>query len=95
MAPQTHPALAQMRPKAPQTRPAPAQTRPTALLLFLPSRSDAIESELATAPTLSIGLLSATQGNYNTAQLLLDITQGARVSHRSPALRQDLRRLDG
>ncbi len=32
-------------------------------------------------PTLSTGLLSATQGNYLRAQLLLDITQGARVSY--------------
>ncbi len=31
-------------------------------------------------PSLSIGILSATQGSYTTAQLLLDITQGARVS---------------
>jgi hypothetical protein len=32
-------------------------------------------------PTLSTGLLSATQGNYLTAQFLLDMTQGARVSY--------------
>lgn len=32
-------------------------------------------------PTLSTGLMSATQGNYTTAQLLLDVTQGARVSY--------------
>ncbi len=32
-------------------------------------------------PSLSTGLLSATQGNYATAQLLLDVTQGARVSY--------------
>ena len=31
-------------------------------------------------PSLSTGILSATQGSYTTAQLLLDITQGARVS---------------
>jgi hypothetical protein len=55
--------------------------RPTAVLLFLPSSSDAIEPELAGVPTLSMGLLSATQGTYTTAQLLLDITQGARVSY--------------
>jgi hypothetical protein len=29
---------------------------------------------------LSVGIMSATQGSYRTAQLLLDITQGARVS---------------
>jgi len=51
------------------------------LLLFLPSASDAIETELAGVPSLSTGLMSATQGNYTTAQLLLDITQGARVSY--------------
>ncbi len=31
-------------------------------------------------PSLSTGILSAAQGSYTTAQLLLDITQGARVS---------------
>jgi hypothetical protein len=31
-------------------------------------------------PTLSAGILSAAQGAYRTTQLLLDITQGARVS---------------
>jgi len=61
--------------------PAGAQARPTVVLLFLPSSSDAIETELAGVPTLSTGLMSATQGNYTTAQLLLDITQGARVSY--------------
>jgi hypothetical protein len=43
--------------------------------------SDAIESELASIPSLSTGILSATQGTYKQAQLLLDITQGARVSY--------------
>jgi hypothetical protein len=52
------------------------------VLAFLPTASDAAaESELASVPTLSTGLLSATQGNYTTAQLLLDVTQGARVSY--------------
>jgi hypothetical protein len=58
-----------------------AEARPTAVLLFLPSSSDAIETELAGVPALSGALMSATQGNYTTAQLLLDITQGARVSY--------------
>ncbi len=61
----------------------------SALVVFLPagpqqtghSESDAIESELASIPTLSTGILSATQGTYKTDQLLLDITQGARVSY--------------
>ncbi len=61
--------------------PRPAAPRPTALLLFLPSNSDAIETQLAGVSGLSTGLMSATQGNYTTAQLLLDITQGARVSY--------------
>lgn len=61
---------------------------PTALVLFLPSSSNAIEAELASIPTLSTGLMSATQGNYTTSQFLLDVTQGARVSYSaySPAL---------
>jgi hypothetical protein len=51
------------------------------VLAFLPGASGhAIEAELASVPTLSTGIVSATQGAYTTAQLLLDITQGARVS---------------
>jgi hypothetical protein len=38
------------------------------------------ESELASAEGLSVGLMSATQGSYSTEQLLLDISQGARVA---------------
>jgi hypothetical protein len=61
----------------------------SALVVFLapgPSRSaqsedDAIESEFSSIPTFSIGILSATQGNYIADQMLLDITQGARVSY--------------
>jgi hypothetical protein len=39
-------------------------------------------------PTFSTAIVSATQGNYIAAQMLLDITQGARVSYSaySPAL---------
>lgn len=55
----------------------PAAGHPTAVLLFLPGASS---QELASIPTLSTGILSAAQGSYSTAQLLLDITQGARVS---------------
>jgi hypothetical protein len=47
------------------------------VILFLPA---ATNLELASVPSLSTGILSATQGSYSTAQLLLDITQGARVS---------------
>jgi hypothetical protein len=61
------------------------------LLAFLPSspaaapgRSGAdrggFEAELAGAPGFSVGIMSATQGRYSTAQLVLDITQGARVA---------------
>ena len=60
----------------------------TALVVFLApaharsaaAESDAFESELASVPQLSIGILSATQGSYTPAQLVLDMTQGARVS---------------
>jgi hypothetical protein len=55
----------------------------TALLLFVPGTPASVESELASLPGFSTGLLSATQGSYTTAQLLLDITQGARVSYSS------------
>jgi hypothetical protein len=61
----------------------------SALVVFLPagelspghSEDDAIERELSSIPTLSTGILSATQGTYKADQLLLDITQGARVSY--------------
>lgn len=47
------------------------------------------EPGLASVSGLSVGLMSATQGRYTTAQLLLDIGQGARVAasaygHRKP-----------
>lgn len=68
-----------------------ARTReaPSALVVFAEpaarhikeSPSDTFAQELAAIPTLSTGLLSATQGSYTTAQMLLDITQGARVSN--------------
>jgi hypothetical protein len=45
------------------------------------SEDDAIESQFSSIPTLSTGILSATQGTYNADQMLLDITQGARVSY--------------
>ncbi len=53
------------------------------MLAFLPASPNAVESEFASTPSLSTGLLSATQGVYTTSQLLLDITQGARVSYSS------------
>jgi hypothetical protein len=45
------------------------------------SEDDAIEREMTSIPGLSTGILSATQGAYAKAQLVLDITQGARVSN--------------
>jgi hypothetical protein len=45
------------------------------------SEGDVVERELAAIPTLSTAILSATQGAYTTSQLVLDITQGARVSN--------------
>jgi hypothetical protein len=64
------------------------------LVLFVAPASPAVsmEAELAGIRGLSVGIMSATQGVYRTAQLLLDITQGARVSYsaytpsRPPAL---------
>jgi hypothetical protein len=38
------------------------------------------ESELAGVGGLSVGIMSASQGRYSTGQLLLDISQGARVA---------------
>jgi hypothetical protein len=50
--------------------------RNSALLAFLPAEG----SQLAAVKGLSVGLLSATQGRYTSAQFLLDITQGTRVA---------------
>ncbi|MGO9322873.1 MAG: hypothetical protein ACLQBY_19010 [Solirubrobacteraceae bacterium] len=48
----------------------------SALVVFLPAG----ESELAGVGDLSVGIVSATQGRYSSAQFLLDVTQGARVA---------------
>lgn len=69
-------------------RSAPGSKR-SALVVFLPAdtqafgnpEDDAVERELASIPTLSTGIMSATQGTYKADQMLLDITQGARVSY--------------
>ncbi len=53
---------------------------PTVVLVFLPASPNVAEAE---PPSLSTGLLSATQGTYTTAQFLLDLSQGARVSYSS------------
>jgi hypothetical protein len=59
------------------------------LVVFLPAKassssrveSDAIASELSSVPSLSTAIVSATQGRYLADQMLLDITQGARVAY--------------
>lgn len=67
-----------------------AAQRPTVLLAFLPALEQAppdpsfvetpILDRLDQRPALSLGLTSATQGRYDRAQALLDMTQGTRVS---------------
>ncbi len=57
-----------------------ADARPTAVVVFVPASPVLAETQ---PPSYSTGLLSATQGSYTTAQLLLDVTQGARVSYSS------------
>jgi hypothetical protein len=67
--------------------------RTSVVLAFLPTRSGAerlpgepagadaqFESELASVPGVSVGIMSATQGAYVTEQFLLDVTQGARIA---------------
>jgi len=50
--------------------------RDSALLVFVAAG----ESQLAGFGDLSVGIMSATQGSYQTEQFLLDATQGARVA---------------
>ncbi|MGO9249067.1 MAG: hypothetical protein ACLQQB_02070 [Solirubrobacteraceae bacterium] len=50
--------------------------RDSVVLAFLPTG----EPELASIPSMSVGIMSATQGPYSAEQLLLDITQGARIA---------------
>jgi hypothetical protein len=54
-----------------------APERSSVLLAFAPAG----EQELAGVGGLSVGILSATQGEYRRSQFLLDITQGARVAY--------------
>jgi hypothetical protein len=79
------------------TSPASGQPRASVggssvVLAFL----DGGERALASAPGMSVGLMSATQGSYSSTQLLLDIGQGARVAasaydpSRPPALAVEL-----
>src|SRR5271156_3119961 len=50
--------------------------RRTAVIAFLRPG----EPELAGIPSMSVGIMSASQGRYSPDQLLLDIGQGARVA---------------
>jgi hypothetical protein len=50
--------------------------RGSVVLAFVPAE----ETALASLPGMSVGILSASQGSYAPAQLLLDITQGARIA---------------
>jgi hypothetical protein len=57
------------------------------VLAFVPTGGAALGS----VSGLSLGIMSATEGRYSTEQLLIDITQGARIAssayaHRPPAL---------
>jgi hypothetical protein len=84
--PETHPTAAPPRP------PAAPPPRTSVVLAFLPSglapdsggsRSsleDRFERQLADVRGLSVAIMSATQGFYQAEQLLLDLTQGARVA---------------
>lgn len=51
-------------------------TRPSALVVFVAAG----ERQLANVQGLSLGIMSASQGTYSPAQLLLDISQGARIA---------------
>ncbi len=53
-----------------------SSTRRTVVLAFVPAGARALSGVAG----LSIGLMSATQGSYTRAQMLLDIGQGARVA---------------
>jgi hypothetical protein len=53
-----------------------ARAQPSALVVFAPAG----ESQLAHIAGLSVGIMSASQGRYSIDQLLLDISQGARVA---------------
>jgi hypothetical protein len=44
------------------------------------SRDDAFEAALQSVPSLSVGIMSASQGAYSPPQLMLDVTQGARIA---------------
>jgi hypothetical protein len=66
--------MASLGARAPRAAATPV--RDSALLVFVAAG----ESQLASFGDLSVGIMSATQGSYETAQFLLDATQGARVA---------------
>src|SRR6185437_9047665 len=75
-------------PSAAVASPAVNAGRSVLLLFVAPGTSvygqgadDAIERQLSSIPTLSTGILSASQGTYKADQLLLDVSQGARVAY--------------
>ena len=55
---------------------AAAPARRSALLVFVAADGSA----LSNVDGLSVGIMSAAQGRYSTAQFLLDVTQGARIA---------------
>jgi hypothetical protein len=68
--------------------PAAAGAKPAALVVFVGAggstamaESDRAERLFESLPELSSAIVSATQGSYSTTQMLLDMTQGARVSN--------------
>ena len=74
-------ALAQNRPAhAAAQSTLPATAPHSALLVFLAPGGPSAEPALARARGMSVGIMSASQGPFTAAQMLLDITQGARVA---------------
>jgi hypothetical protein len=77
----------------------PARAKPSAVIAFL--EGPGAFERLADRPVLAVGFLSATQGRYERRQLLLDLTQGNRISrsgyepHELPAFRVAGRRIAG
>jgi hypothetical protein len=66
---------------------------PQALLVFVPGEVAPLLQAFEDRPSLGIGLVSATQGNYSDDQALLDVSSGIRVSPTAygPSLPDDLR----
>jgi hypothetical protein len=62
-------------------RASPLATQRSVVLAFVPAPAGgALESELARTEGMSVAIMSASEGSYTSAQLALDITQGARIS---------------